>query len=149
MNKERSRKIIKNVGMDLLREGRTIRIKAHGYSMYPAIKPGAVLIIEPVSIKGKPVVGEILAIKRENGLVVHRLVEIAMKNGTEHFITRGDSNAFPDNPVKIEMIAGRITGSEFTGSKSSADIRIRKSPAFVLNRLRVIWIILLNKIRKL
>lgn len=147
--KEKSREILKNVGIDLLREGRSIRIKAHGYSMYPAIRPGSVLLIEPLKIKGKPVQGEIVAIKRHNGLVVHRLVSIIMKNGTEYFITRGDSNTFPDDPVKIDMIAGRITGAEFTGSDRKTDTGIRKKPAFFINRLRVIWIILLNKFRKL
>jgi signal peptidase I len=83
---------IKNIGLTLLSEGKTIRIKAHGYSMYPCIKPGSLLLIEPINLKGMPVPGEIIAIRREKGLVVHRLTKIIIKNGLTSFIARGDSN---------------------------------------------------------
>ena len=59
--------MIKNTGLTLLSEGKTIRIKAHGYSMYPCIKPGSLVLIEPINLKGVPVPGEIIAITRENG----------------------------------------------------------------------------------
>ena len=39
----------------------------------PCIKPGSMILIEPIKIKGAPVPGEIIAISRENGLIVHRL----------------------------------------------------------------------------
>lgn len=143
-NRQRSRNILKNVGFNLLAEGKTIRIKAHGYSMYPCIRPGAVILIEPLKIKGKPVPGEIIAVKRESGLIVHRLVKIVVKEGTDYYIARGDSNAMADDPVKIDKIAGRVTGAEIGGVM--ADIRINKKPAWVLNRIRVIWIILQGKI---
>src|SRR5512133_3391429 len=106
MNKtQSSRDVLKNIGFKLLSEGKSIRIQAHGYSMYPCIKPGSVLLIEPIGIKGKPVPGEIIAIRRESGLVVHRLVKTIDKGGTEFFIARGDSNGLPDDPVKLNMIA--------------------------------------------
>ena len=58
--------ILKDIGLTLLAEGKTIRIKAHGYSMFPCIKPGSLILIEPLNIKGLPHPGEIIAIKREN-----------------------------------------------------------------------------------
>ncbi len=147
MNKTQfSRDVLKNIGYKLLSEGKTIRIQAHGYSMYPCIKPGSVLLIEPISIKGNPVPGEIIAIRRESGLIVHRLVKIVRKEGTDYFIARGDSNALPDNPVRLNMIAGRIVRSEYSATGSLADVSINKSPAFFLNRIRVIWIILRKRI---
>jgi len=90
---------IKNLGATLLTEGKNIRIKAHGYSMYPAIKPGSLIIIEPITTKGKPVEGEIIAIKREQGLIVHRLSRVIIKDGTRYYIARGDSNAYADNCI--------------------------------------------------
>jgi signal peptidase I len=150
MNKVRNNhNLVKNVGFALLSEGKTIRIKAHGYSMYPCIKPGSLILIEPVRMKGMPVPGEIIAIRRENGLVVHRLTKIIIRNGVTTFIARGDSNARADNPVRSEMIAGRIVGAEATGENSvPADIRINTKPDFFYNRLRVIWILIWKKIRK-
>ena len=90
----RSGEILKNVGFTLLSEGKTIRIKAHGYSMYPSIKPGSLILIEPIKIKGNPVPGEIIAIKRESGLIVHRLTRIVVNNGITTYIARGDSKYF-------------------------------------------------------
>ena len=147
-NRKKSGEILKNVGFTLLSEGKTIRIKAHGYSMYPCIKPGSLILIEPLKIKGPPVPGEIIAIKRESGLIVHRLSRIAAIKGITTYIARGDSNALEDNPVTLGKIAGRIVGAESTGENPvPADISINTSPKYFSNRLRVIGIILWNKIR--
>ena len=141
--------IVKDIGLTLLSEGKTIRIKAHGYSMYPCVKPGSLILIEPLNIKGMPRPGEIIAIRRESGLIVHRLTKIIKKNGITYFIARGDSNAYPDNPVKIDKIAGRIVRAESTGENPVvADIRINTKPNYILNRLRVISIILRQKLRR-
>ena len=146
-NYRKNRTIVKNVGLTLLSEGKTIRIKAHGYSMYPSIKPGSLILIEPIRVKGAPVPGEIIAIRRENGLVVHRLTKIVIKNGVTSFIARGDSNAYADNPVKIDKIAGRIVRAETTGENPvPADIRINTRPDYFLNRLRVIGLLIWKKI---
>lgn len=146
-HQQRSRNILKNVGYNLLSEGKTIRIKAHGYSMYPCIKPGAVILIEPIRIKGKPVAGEIIAVRRESGLIVHRLIKIVSKDGVDYYIARGDSNARTDEPIKIDMIAGRIVRAEY-GSAGLADISIDPRPNHILNRIKVIGIILWKRVRK-
>jgi len=147
-NYGKSHTIVKNVGLTLLSEGKTIRIKAHGYSMYPCIKPGSLILIEPIHLKGLPVPGEIIAIKRKNGLVVHRLTRIILKNGITLFIARGDSNAYADNPININKIAGRIVGAETSGENPvRADIRINTKPNYFYNRIRVIFIFLWKKIR--
>lgn len=140
--------IVKDIGLTLLSEGKTIRIKAHGYSMYPCVKPGSLILIEPLNIKGMPLAGEIIAIKREAGLIVHRLTKIMKKNGTTYYIARGDSNAYADNPVKIDKIAGRIVRAESTGENPVvADISINTKPNFFRNRIRVIGILLWKKIK--
>ncbi len=140
--------MVKDLGLTLLAEGKTIRIKAHGFSMYPCIKPGSLLLIEPINIKGFPRPGEIIVIKRENALIVHRLTRIIIKNGRTFYIARGDSNAYPDNPVKIEKIAGRIVRAETTGENPVvADIRINTKPKYFINRIRVIGIFLWKKFK--
>lgn len=150
MNSYRSNHaVVKDMSLTLLSEGKTIRIKAHGYSMYPCIKPGSLLLIEPISIKGFPKPGEIIAVRREAGLIVHRLIKINVKNGIRYYIARGDSNAYGDNPVKIDKIVGRITGAESTGENPvAADVRINTRPNYIINRVRVIGLILWKKIKK-
>jgi signal peptidase I len=140
---------VKDMSLNLLAEGKTIRIKAHGYSMYPAIKPGSLILIESLKQKGRPVPGEIVALKRETGLVVHRVIKRVIKDGITYYITRGDSNATTDNPVTIDKIAGRIVKSEPTGENPiPADIRINTKPNHFINRLRVISIFVIQKLRK-
>jgi signal peptidase I len=147
-NRKRSGEILKNVGFTLLSEGKSIRIKAHGYSMYPCIKPGSLILIEPIKIKGNPIPGEIIAIKRENGLIVHRLTRIVVSKGITTYIARGDSNSMEDAPITIGKIAGRIVGAESTGENPvPADIRINTSPKYISNRLRVIGEILWKKVK--
>ena len=139
----------KDSGLKLLHEGKTIRIKALGYSMYPSIRPGCLILIEPLKVKGLPVPGEIIAIQRENGLIVHRLSRIINDKGVPSYIARGDSNSRADEPVKIGMIAGRIVRAEATGENQvPANIRINTRPNYVCNRLRVIGIILWKKISR-
>jgi signal peptidase I len=146
-NKEYSSSV-KNMSLALLAEGKTIRIKAHGYSMYPAIKPGSLILIESLKKKGNPVRGEIVALKRKQGLVVHRVMRREIKNGITYYITKGDSNARADSPVTIDKIAGRIVKSEATGENPiPADIRINTKPNYFYNRIRVIGIFIMKKIR--
>jgi signal peptidase I len=145
-NWRNNRSIVKDIGLTLLSEGKTIRIKAHGYSMYPCIKPGSLILIEPINIKGLPRPGEIIAIRRESGLIVHRLSKTVNKNSVTFYIARGDSNAYADNPVKIDKIAGRIVRAETTGENPvPADIRINTKPNYFVNRLRVIGLLLWKK----
>jgi signal peptidase I len=147
-NHTNSHAIVKDVGLTLLAEGKTIRIKAHGYSMFPSIKPGSLILIEPLNVKGIPHEGEIIAIRRETGLIVHRLSKILYKNGVTCYIARGDSNAYADKPVKIDKIAGRIVRAESTGENPvPADICINKNPKYFINRLRVIGLLLWKKIK--
>jgi signal peptidase I len=147
-NSRNNRAIVKDIGFTLLSEGKTIRIKAHGFSMYPSIKPGSLILIEPLNINGLPRPGEIIAIRRENGLIVHRLSKIIRKNGVLYYVARGDSNAYADNPVKIEKIAGRIIRAESTGENPvPANVSINTKPNYFINRIRVISIILWKKIK--
>ena len=149
-NREKSGKILQNVGYALLAEGKTIQIKAHGYSMFPAIKSGTIIFIEPINIKGNPVIGEIIAIKKNNGLIVHRLSNITIKNGITTYIARGDSNMFEDKPIGHDSIAGRITGAK-TDKKNDlpVNIDINTKPNYYLNRMNVIGIVLFKRIKKL
>jgi signal peptidase I len=147
-NRSSNHSIVKDIGLTLLAEGKTIRIKAHGYSMYPCIKPGSLILIEPLNIKGMPRSGEIIAIRREAGLIVHRISKMISKNGVTWYVARGDSNAYADNPVKIDKIAGRIVRAESTGENPvPADIRINTKPNYFVNRIRVIGLLLWKKIK--
>jgi signal peptidase I len=101
------RKVLRDLADELLDKGTSIRIKASGYSMFPAIRPGNTIIIKPVP-PDELKCGMIIAWKREKDMVVHRLILAYESDGKKHYITRGDSCRSSDKPVTPDMIAGRV-----------------------------------------
>ena len=133
--------IVKSIGFSLLAEGTTLRIRADGYSMYPSIKPGSIVLIEPLAEDLPPSPGEIITWKRESGFVVHRLVRIIKEGDKISFITRGDSCAYNDQPVKRDQIAGKVVQVEtITGSIISSGAKLIRKPYYLYNRL-VVWVL--------
>jgi signal peptidase I len=137
-----SHTILKEIGFRLLAEGTAIRVKAEGFSMYPYIRPGSVLYIEPVDLDSGLVTGDIIAWKRESGFVVHRLVRIYERENLKYFVTRGDSIMAEDEPVLFGQIAGRVVKVEYPeGNPVPADNYKNKKPNYSFNR-SLVWIIL-------
>jgi signal peptidase I len=138
--------LLKDIGFTLLSEGKTIKVRANGYSMYPSVKPGSIIFIEPLAEGDKPASGEIIAWKRNAGFVVHRLVR-SFENGDRTFlVTRGDSTSSEDEPVDSEQVAGRVIRIENPEGrivKPSAYLKMK--PDYRLNRLRVLMITLTGK----
>ncbi len=149
-NKNTVPSVVKDIGFTLLAEGKTIKVKADGYSMYPAIKPGSIIYIEPLDESTSLTPGDIIAWKRESGLVVHRLIRIASDERATLYITRGDSVVNEDQPVTSDQIAGRVFRIENPGLKPViVSINQLKVINYRINRLRV-WLILeLKRIRRL
>jgi len=89
---------------------RAIRLGVTGSSMFPAVRPGDVLTIQPLG--GSPVEsGQIILWVRAGRLFAHRV--IGFKNGRP--ITQGDTLVAPDGPVAEAEIVGRVTHIERLG----------------------------------
>ena len=134
--------IVKNIGFSLLAEGTTIRVKTDGYSMYPSIKPGAILLIEPFNEESVLSPGEVIAWKRDSGFVVHRLVRIIKIGNEIKYITRGDSCSIEDQPVCKEQIAGKVVRIETgTGKIIASGNKLILKPVYLYNRL-LVWMMI-------
>jgi len=137
--KRESDRITKELGFSLLAEGKIIRIRADGYSMFPAIKAGYFIYIEPVTDLYP---GDVIAWKREKGFVVHRLVKVVNEENQVYFITRGDSCANEDQPVKKNQIAGKVINIESTsGRKRTIEKKKLSKFDYIYNRL-LVWFII-------
>lgn len=146
-NRKNSHTLIREISFTLLAEGKSVKIRANGYSMYPSIKPGSLISIEPMGIGLQPLPGEIVAWKRESGFVVHRLVRIFKKGSEIFFITRGDSCTREDQQVTAENIAGRVVKVEDqNGMIVKGNEILNYKPNYRFNRLRVLGIHILKKI---
>ena len=144
--KREGNSIAKEIGFSLLVEGKTLRIRADGYSMFPVIKAGSFIYIEPAA---EPSPGEIIAWKRETGFVVHRLIRIIRKGDQVCFITRGDSCANEDQPVLKEQIAGKVIRIESSsGKRKVIRNKLISKPGYLYNILLVWFIIRLRKVIK-
>jgi signal peptidase I len=101
----------------LLEEGNPIKIPAHGYSMYPAIRPGDALTITPIEDPVTLREGEVVAWKREHDLVVHRLIAVRCHDDRMVLVTRGDSSLVADQPILPLSLAGRVTDIQRKGRR--------------------------------
>ena len=70
-------------------------------SMTPNIRKGDVVVIEKIKDKKNIEIGEVLAYKSNNIIVVHRIVKKIRVDGQVYYYTKGDANNLVDN-YKIE-----------------------------------------------
>jgi len=100
-------RLFSNLMRSLLKDGISIRFRAHGRSMFPAIHEDDVLQIDPVDSIQR---GDVVMVETTDGLRVHRVVETESA-----IVTRGDC-AFESEPVdrlfgKASIVVGERTNS--------------------------------------
>lgn len=144
-----SHTVLREVGFRLLEEGRTIRVRAEGYSMYPCISPGSVIYIEPLTTGRLPEPGEIIAWKKDSGFVVHRLIRIEQIVTNKFVVTRGDSCIEEDEPVAVSDIAGRVIEIERPGGKKiQSAIYNYRHPNYTFNRFLIRIISQISRVKR-
>lgn len=78
-------------------------------SMTPNINKGDVVIIEKTNKYEEIEVGQVMAYKYNNVIVVHRVIRKINDNGNYYFYTKGDNNQDEDNyPIKEDMVIGVV-----------------------------------------
>lgn len=84
------------------------RVRVFGTSMFPAVLPGDVLVVQRKEI-GQLVPGDIVLFKRDDRLFAHRVVARMDRNGVPCVVTSGDSLPDVDPPVFSHELLGRVT----------------------------------------
>ncbi len=114
-----------DMSTELLRRGQSVRFRAPGLSMHPAIREGETITAAPVApfnikrgdillyIVGKKVIAHrVVGIKREkNDSATHSKT----LNPQIIFTLRGDASAICDSPVKAQQILGKVVSVERHG----------------------------------
>jgi len=139
--KSEDHKIVRDLGFSLLAEGTILKIKADGYSMYPSIKPGTTIFIEPFKEYFNLAPGQIIALKRESGFVVHRLIRKETGGDKILYYTRGDSCKYEDKPVTGDQIAGKVIRVEDRKQRIREGSSLVTKPCYFFNRV-IVWFIL-------
>jgi signal peptidase len=114
-----SRRFVAALAM-LLGEGRSVRFRAHGSSMFPAIRDGELITVAPLA--GAPIrTGDIVLFRHRRGAVAHRVVGLrTARGGLVEVIARGDAAHSEDEPIRAERILGRVVAVERTGAAPRA-----------------------------
>jgi len=118
-----------HLAANLLDDRQQVSISAGGYSMWPALRPGDRLIISAVNDNLAPAAGDVVALKRDGGFVVHRITEIKADDGAVKIRTRGDSSMKPDPWIAYEHIAGFV--KRFRRGDRELAVAPRRMPFFV------------------
>jgi signal peptidase len=85
--------------------GFTPTIIASG-SMIPTLDPGDIAII--ISVSPQTIrIGDIIQYQTTDMMVIHRVTDTYRAGGTRWFITKGDANTEPDEPVNQNQVIGK------------------------------------------
>lgn len=95
----------------------TLRIRAMGTSMLPAVWPGDTLCVERAEI-GQLSEGDIVLYKRDGRVFAHRVISIASHLENLTVITQGDAMLRPDKPVSSAELLGKVTHLVHAGVES-------------------------------
>ena len=118
---------------ELLSQGATVRFRPSGRSMYPSIREGEVITVEPVQISDVKL-ADIVLYRSQRGLIAHRVIQVSRSqaelnayraagfslrasSGPDEWVfrLRGDASLSCDEPVEAEQILGRVIGVERNG----------------------------------
>lgn len=92
---------------DELRQGRDVRIKAFGMSMYPVIKSGQEIQISFIDMQSV-VSGMLIAFQRQNHVVVHRVIDTDFIEKGQIYC-QGDANFYQDEPISANNFLGFVS----------------------------------------
>ncbi len=136
---------IRQLFINLLREGHVILSLAIGASMSPSIKKGELLIVTPIALE-EAEIGEIVAFRRDESqsvLTTHRVIQKGKERGQRYIITKGDRNPYRDFPLlSSQELLGKVTGIERNGQVISLESPFYRIRGFLMARLSLgLWIL--------
>ncbi len=120
----------------VLAKDRRFRFSARGTSMYPFVRDGDVIVIEPLR-EQRPRVGDVVACLRSdtNRLFVHRI----LRQQADRFLIKGDNAYVDDGWFPRESILGRVIRIEREGTIVRFGLGIERLLIVALARWR--WLV--------
>ena len=113
---------------------KSIRFRAPGRSMYPAIKEDETITVQPVEPSGIKT-GDIILYRLEDVVIAHRVVRIERgEDGGSRFILRGDASGALNEAVEPAQVLGRVVSVERGGR--SIDLYSRRAKMLRIAHVR-------------
>jgi len=92
---------------EAISKGHSVQTVASGYSMFPFLRKGDILTIEPVPMEMIKL-GDIVVFERGEKWIAHRVIKIRNSKEGFEFLLRGDTNLRFDSVVNSENYAGAV-----------------------------------------
>ncbi len=106
--------------LDLWQEiGKKTQLKLSGMSMLPFIKNGDSVVVRHT--REGIGVGSIVAFRKEQEIIIHRVIRMENKNGKTAILTKGDFNLKPDNSFNEDYLIGRVIAINSGGRQINLD----------------------------
>jgi len=104
-----------DLSTELLRQGKSIRFRATGRSMYPTIREGEAITVEPITPSSVRT-GDIVLYRSAGQHVAHRVTRVEREGGRSvRFVLRDDTSGIRDETVTSEQILGKVVAAERGG----------------------------------
>lgn len=130
--------MFQRLSTDLLQSGYSVRFRPGGFSMYPTIRDGEAVTVEPISAH-EVRRGDILLYQTMGRVIAHRVVAISRMEDKLRFITRGDALGDCDKPIGERQVLGKVVSVERRGEQirlTGADSRLRQMAHVRASRLK-------------
>jgi signal peptidase I len=114
-------------------KGHSVKTIASGYSMFPFLRKGDLLTVEPVSIDSVKR-GDIVVSELNETWIAHRVIKIASTHGRTELTTRGDARMSIDPRVVKENYIGVVSYLE-RDKKNISLISLRKKTSTQIHLL--------------
>ena len=127
-------KPIREIFIEQLRKGNSIRMIIRGSSMHPFIKGSDMVTVKPIRFE-ETKVGDIVAYARNlhHGFTVHRLIRKSRDHeGRECLSIKGDANRYGDPPIYPEDVYGKVVTIERNGKSINFETRFRCSLGYLI-----------------
>lgn len=103
-------KLFLDISSELLQSGYSIEFQANGNSMYPAIKNGEMITVQPVELSDIKA-GDVILYRNQARVIAHRVVRVEPDS---QLILRGDASQTLDAPIVPHQILGKVISTRRT-----------------------------------
>ena len=115
----------------ILAEGHVLRFSAPGYSMFPFIRDGDIVEVQPLN-NWHPRAMDIIVYAHPNGKVrVHRLDKVRQTDAGLRLYLRGDAPPFCGEWIESGQVLGRVAAVEHAERRVRMDSRLMRSMAWL------------------
>ena len=129
-----------DVCVELLSQGKGVRFKANGWSMYPTISDDEIINVEPV-LPSQVRHGDIILYRSPRGLTAHRVIRVQEETNSTvgsysppfQFTMRGDSLKIDDPPVMSDQILGKV----FSAERNGRTVALYGTRAIIIQKTRL------------